>query len=92
MFKDEEEGNLPNTEIINLNTINRLNLFKMEGYKNIGSKMVIKKFIALTLPTETCVNVEQYGGHSETLVPLISADGKCQTDTESTGGNGYGQP
>jgi len=35
------------------------------------------------------VNVEQYGGHSETLVPLIAADYKCQTGTDSTGGHGY---
>jgi len=44
------------------------------------------------LPTETCVNVEQYDGHSETLVPPIAVVCKCQTDTNSTGGNGYGQP
>jgi len=38
------------------------------------------------------MNVEQYGGQSETLVLLIAADCNYQTDTDSTGGNGYGQP
>jgi len=42
--------------------------------------------------TETCVNVEQYGGQSEVLVPLMAAVCKCQTDTKNTGSNGYGQP
>jgi hypothetical protein len=46
----------------------------------------------MTLPTETCVNVEQYGGHSEVLVPVMAVVCKCQTDTGSTGCNGYGQP
>jgi hypothetical protein len=63
----------------------------IEGYKNIGSNLV-KKFINLTLLTETCVNVEQYGGHSVVLVPLMAVVRKCQTDTDSTGSNGYGQP
>jgi len=44
------------------------------------------------LLTETCVNVEQYGRHSEVLVPVIAVVCKCQTDTDSTGGNDYGQP
>jgi len=38
------------------------------------------------------VNVEQYGGQSEVLVPVMAVVCKCQTDTKSTGGNGYGQP
>jgi len=38
------------------------------------------------------VNVEQYVGHSEVLVPLMAVVCKCQTDTYSTGGDGYGQP
>ena len=50
------------------------------------------RFIGLTLPTETCMNVEQYGGQSEVLVPLMSVVCKCQTDTDRTDGNGYGQP
>jgi len=44
------------------------------------------------LLTETCVNVEQYDGHREVLVPLMAAVCKCQTGTDSTGSNGYGQP
>jgi hypothetical protein len=50
------------------------------------------RFVALTLLTETRVNVEQYGGHSEVLVPLMAVVYKCQTDTKSTGGNDYCQP
>ncbi len=38
------------------------------------------------------MNVEQYGGQSEVLVPLTAVVHKCQTDTDSTGGDGYGQP
>jgi len=44
------------------------------------------------LPTETCVNVEQYGGHSEVLLPVMAVICKCQTDSKSTDGNDYGQP
>ena len=44
------------------------------------------------MPTETCVNVEKYGGQREVLVPLMAVVYKCQTDTDSTGGKGYGQP
>jgi len=29
------------------------------------------------LLTETCVNVEQYGGQREVLVPLMAAVSKC---------------
>jgi len=46
----------------------------------------------LTLLTETRVNVEQYGGHRQVLLPLMAVVCKCQADTYSTGGNGYGQP
>jgi hypothetical protein len=49
-------------------------------------------FLALTLLTETRVNREQYGGQREFLVPLMTIFRKCQADTYSTGGNGYGQP
>ena len=52
----------------------------------------ITRIIVLTLLTETCMNVEQYGGHSEALILLMAVVCKCQTDTDSTGGNGYGQP
>jgi len=44
------------------------------------------------LLTETCVNVEEYGGHREVLVPLVAVICKCQADTYSASGNGYGQP
>jgi len=40
------------------------------------------------LLTETCVNVEQYGGNSEVVVGLIAVVYKCQADTNSTGNNG----
>jgi hypothetical protein len=53
---------------------------------------VKKRFIALTLLTETCVNVEQYGRQSETLVPMMAVVCKYQADTNCTGDNGYGQP
>jgi hypothetical protein len=49
-------------------------------------------FIALTLLTETRVNVEQYGGQREFLVLLMAVVRKWQGDTYSAGGNGYGQP
>ena len=48
--------------------------------------------IALTLLTETRLNVEEYGRHSKALLLLMAADRKCQTDTENTGSNGYDQP
>jgi hypothetical protein len=48
--------------------------------------------IALTLPAETCVNIEKIGGNSEVLVPFMSVVCNCQTDTKGTGSNGYGQP
>jgi len=38
------------------------------------------------------VNVEQYGGHRQVLLPLMAVVCKCQADTYNTGGNGYGQP
>jgi hypothetical protein len=38
------------------------------------------------------MNVEQYGGQREFLVPVMTAVCKCQEDTTSTGDNGYGQP
>jgi hypothetical protein len=44
------------------------------------------------LPTETCVNVKQYGRNSEFMVLLIALVCKYQTDADSTGGNDYGQP
>ena len=50
------------------------------------------RYVGLHLLTETCVNIEQYGGHSKVLVPLIAVVYKCQTHTTSTGGNSYGQP
>jgi len=40
------------------------------------------------LLTETRVNVEQYGGHSEALIPVMAVVCQCQADTESTGCNG----
>jgi len=49
-------------------------------------------FLALTLLTETRVNVEQYGGHREVLVLLMAAVCKYQRDTDSTGSNGCSQP
>ena len=50
------------------------------------------EYIGLTLLTETRVNIGQYGGHSEVLVPIMAVFCKCQTDTMSTGGKSYGQP
>jgi len=44
------------------------------------------------LSTETCVNVEQYGRKTEVLVPLMVAVCNCQTGTDSTDRNNYGQP
>jgi hypothetical protein len=60
-------------------------------YRNYKSKRK-NRFIALTLLTETRVCVEHCGGHSEVLVPLLAVVCKCQTDTDKTDGNGYGQP
>jgi hypothetical protein len=62
------------------------------GIKWIETKKANIIFIDLTLLTETCMNVEQYGGHSEALVPVMAVVCMCQADTESTGGKGYGQP
>jgi len=50
------------------------------------------RYVCLNLLKETSVNIEQYGGHSEVLVPLMAVVYKCQTHTTSTGGNSYGQP
>jgi hypothetical protein len=44
-------------------------------------------FIALTLLTETRLNVEDYGRHSKALLPLMVVDCKCKADTENTGSN-----
>ena len=52
----------------------------------------MKRYVCLTLLTEARVNFEQYGGHIEVFVPLMAVVCKCQTDTNSTGGNGYEQP
>jgi len=49
-------------------------------------------YIGLNLLTGTRVNIEQYGGRSEVLVPFMAVVYRCQTDTNSTGGNSYGQP
>ena len=49
------------------------------------------EYVGLNLLTETSVNIEQYGGHSEVLVPLMAVFCKCQTHTTSTGGNSYDQ-
>jgi hypothetical protein len=59
---------------------------------DIETKKVKNKFICLTLLTETRVNVEKYGRHSEVFVLLITVIYEHQTDAKSTGGNGYGQP
>ena len=50
------------------------------------------RFIALTFLKETCMNVGKHGEQSEVLVPLTAVVYKCQTDTDSTGDKGYGQP
>jgi hypothetical protein len=50
------------------------------------------RLIGLTFLTKTRVNMEQNGGHIKVLVPLMTVVCKCQTNTQSTGGNGYGQP
>jgi len=44
------------------------------------------------LLTKTGVNVEQYGGHCETLISALVVVCKGQTDTKRTGGNGYDHP
>jgi len=46
----------------------------------------------MTLKTETCLNVEKYGGQREFLFPAMAVVCKCQTDSKNTGSNGYGQP
>jgi hypothetical protein len=38
------------------------------------------------------VNIEQYVGHREVVVSLMTIVYKHQTDTKNTGDNGYGQP
>ena len=48
-------------------------------------------YVGLNLLTETRLNIGQYGGHSEVLVPLMTVVYKCQTDTTSTGGKSYGK-
>ena len=42
--------------------------------------------------TETCVNVEQYGGERVVLVCHIAIVCKCETHTKRKGFNPYGQP
>ena len=49
-------------------------------------------YIGVNLLTGTCGNIEQYGGQNEVLVSLMAVIYKYQTDTNITGGNGYGQP
>jgi len=44
------------------------------------------------LQAQTSKHVEKYSGHSEALVPIMAVVCKCQTDTENTDSNGYGQP
>jgi len=44
------------------------------------------------LLAQTSKHVEQYGWHSEALVPIMTILCKCQTDAENTNSNGYGQP
>jgi len=63
---------------------------KNQNIENKKTKTTV--FIALTLLTETRLNVEEYGGHSKALLPLMAVDCKCQTDTENTGSNGYSHP
>jgi len=46
----------------------------------------------LTLLAQTSKHAEKYGGQSEALFPLMAVVCKCQTDTENTDSNGYGQP
>ena len=68
-----------------------LNLcYKIKTYKNYYCKTT--QFISLTFLTETSMNVEQYGEHSEVLIPLTAVVYKCQTDTDNTDGKGYGHP
>jgi hypothetical protein len=49
-------------------------------------------YVGLNLPTEKRVNIEQYCGYIEVLVPLMAVFCKCQTDTTNRGGKSYGQP
>jgi hypothetical protein len=60
--------------------------------KAYRSKNIKPRDLCLTLLTDTCVNAEQYGGQREALGPLMAVVCKCETDTDSTGSNGYGQP
>ena len=92
MFKDEKEGKLRNIRIVNLNIMKqRMNFFAwLQKYRIRNCKT--KRFINLTLLTETCMNVEEYGGRGEALIPLVAVVYKYQTNTKSAGGNGYGQP
>jgi hypothetical protein len=47
--------------------------YKVTKYSNQEDKTTL--LISLTLLTETCVNVEQYGGQSEVLIHLIAVVG-----------------
>jgi hypothetical protein len=49
-------------------------------------------YVGVNLLTGTCGNIEHYGGQNEVLVSLMAVIYKYQTDTNSRGGNGYGQP
>jgi hypothetical protein len=40
---------------------------------------------------QTSKHVEKFGGHSKALDPIMAVVCKCQTDTENTDSNGYGQ-
>jgi hypothetical protein len=44
------------------------------------------------LLAQTAKHVEEYGGQSDALVPLLDIVCKCQTDTKDTNSNGYDQP
>ena len=68
--------------------LNKEIILRCKFTKSIENKKVKIIFIALTLLTETCVNVEKYSGHSEVVVGLMAEVCKCQTDTDSTGSNG----
>jgi hypothetical protein len=46
----------------------------------------------VNLLTGTCVNIEKYGGQGEVQVSSMVVIYKYQTNTRSTGGNGYGLP
>ena len=72
MFKNGEEGKIRKIELLNLTIIKNGNDVTLQDYKTIGSKKINIRFMVLTLLTETCVNVEEYGGHSEAVVPLMA--------------------